>query len=78
MQDHALMALAVVGDDSAWEDVFPRLEAEIRSRDVRFPFGLQFETLVLQSAVLPKVCYLGRHLGRPERRDRVIGLLRRD
>jgi len=76
MQDHALMALAVVGDDSAWEDVFPQLEAEIGSRDVRFPVGLQFETLVLQSAVLPMACYLGRHLGQPGRRDRVVGLIR--
>ena len=46
------------------------------SQDVRFPFGMQFDTLVLQSAVLPKVCYVGRHLGIPGRRDRVVGLIR--
>lgn len=76
VRDHAMMALAVVGDDSAWGEVFPLLEADLNSRDVRFPFGLQFETLVLQSVVLPKVCYVGRHLGIPGRRDRVVGLIR--
>jgi len=71
VRSYAIQGLAAVGDDGAWAEVLEILQAAIVEQVPIPPFGMPWETLSLQSTVLPMICYLGRHLGVPGRCERV-------
>lgn len=75
VRDQAVMALAAFGADVAWTEVYDDLVKALPSQ-APTPYGLQWETLALQSRVLPMVCYLGRHLSTPQRRAMVTDAIR--
>jgi hypothetical protein len=76
VRSYAIQGLAAVGDDGAWAEVLEILQAAIVEQVPIPPFGMPWETLSLQSTVLPMICYVGRHLGVPGRRERVTKLVR--
>ncbi|GAB1646764.1 HEAT repeat domain-containing protein [Krasilnikovia sp. MM14-A1259] len=76
VRNYAIQGLAAVGDDGAWPEVLELLTAEISVQAPIPPFALQWETLSLQSTVLPAICYLGRHLTVAGRRERVTQMVR--
>jgi hypothetical protein len=75
VRGQAVLALAAFGTDIAWTEIYDDLGKELPSQ-VPTPYGLQWETLALQSRVLPMVCYLGRHLDTPQRRAMVTETVR--
>jgi hypothetical protein len=76
LREFAIFALAVVGDGAAWDQVFAMLDADIITQNPVDPSAMPFATLSLQSTVIPKVCYVGRHLEVVDLRDRVVELIR--
>ncbi|GIF20870.1 hypothetical protein BJ973_001223 [Actinoplanes tereljensis] len=76
VRKYAMFGLAVVGDDGSWAEALEILRTAIAEQVPVPPFGLQWKTLALQSEVLPIVCYLGRHLAVPGRRESVTTLIR--
>ena len=75
VRDQAVIALAAFGNDIAWAEICDDLVKALPGQ-APTPYGLQWETLALQSRILPMVCYLGRHLSTPERRATVTETIR--
>lgn len=75
VRGQAVLALAAFGTDVAWTEIYDDLAKALPSQ-VPTPYGLQWETLALQSRILPMVCYLGRHLDTPQRRAMVAETIR--
>jgi hypothetical protein len=76
VRSYAIQGLAAVGADGAWAEVLEIFQAAIVEQVPIPPFGIAWETLSLQSTVLPMICYLGRHLGVPGRGERVTKMVR--
>jgi hypothetical protein len=75
VRGQAVVALAAFWTDIAWAEIYDDLGKALPSQ-VPTPYGLEWETLALQSRILPLVCYLGRHLGTPQRRAMVTETIR--
>jgi hypothetical protein len=73
----AMICLACVGDDQAWDVAFERLSALLdRNRNIKF--GPPMAALVANSEPAMATCYLARHLAGDEARRLKLGsLLRR-
>jgi hypothetical protein len=75
VREQAVIALAAFGTDVAWTEIYDDLAKTLPSQTPT-PYGLQWETLALQSRIVPMLCYLGRHLSTPERRTTVTELVK--
>lgn len=66
VKDYAVIGLAGVGNDQAWDEVFDRLTPVLRRKNRTFD----------QSEVAMAFAYLAQHVGDAERRHRLVAFIR--